>query len=96
MEDLKKLMGKKKKDEPDKSHIEAKMKVLQELRDMMAQLMGDGMMKNHEEMRKVAVMAKDKPGLLEGLQKAEDIVEEMPNGEESPAELEEENEEEAY
>lgn len=83
--DMKKLMGKKDKEEPNKEHIEAKMKVLQDLRDMMSHMMGDGMKKNHEELRRVAVMAQDKQGLEHGLDKAKEIVEGMPEGqEESP------------
>jgi hypothetical protein len=70
--------------------MRAKMEVLEELREMAMGMMGEGMEDYGpedmmgEEMQQVTVAADDKEGLLEGLDKAEDIMEEMPEGEGSP------------
>lgn len=87
---MKKLMMKKKGSmgqEPDAESLEAKIKVLEELRDMMAQLMGEKMRSGYDDMKKVSIMAPSEEGLEEGLDTAKSMVSEMP-------ELEEDEEEE--
>jgi hypothetical protein len=79
---LMKLMEKKKKDSPEMDPIakNAKMASLKSLRDEMM-----GMMKGDLEgskLNKVEVAADDKEGLAEGLDKAKDILGEMPESEE--------------
>lgn len=77
---LKKLMKKKgREEEPDSSSMEAKIKVLEELRDMMAQMMGDKMRNGYDEMKKVSVMAPDEKGLKAGLGQAQELVEDIPD-----------------
>lgn len=60
---------------PDKDKMMAKMKVIHELRQMAQDMMGE---KLDEGMKKVTVASDDKEGLKEGLEKAEEIVEEGP------------------
>lgn len=53
----------------------AKMSILKELRKMAMDDMGEGLKSG---LKKVTVAAPDEKGLKEGLEKAEDIVEDMP------------------
>lgn len=73
MKDLmSKLAGK--PDEQSDTHAQAKMQVLQELRDMAMGMMGDkmkGQMPGDDEMHGVEVMAPDKDGLKKGLDLAQ-------------------------
>lgn len=59
----------------DMAKMKAKMEVIEELRQMAADMMGEGL-KNG--MSKVTVAADDEEGLKEGLEMAEDVVEEGP------------------
>lgn len=83
MKDLKAMMG---KEDEGKAGMqkEAKLSVLKHLRKMASDMMGEdvkgGMMK------KVTVAAPDKESLKEGLEKAEEVVGSMPNGEEETEE----------
>lgn len=90
MKNMKELMqgmsedkSSKKKMDPEK--MKAKMEVIEELRKMAQDLMSEGMA---DGFKKVSVAAPDKEGLLEGLDKAEDLVEKGP--EEMLAESDEE------
>lgn len=78
MKDLKDYLGKKKKDDSDPLKKEAKLGVLKDLRGMASGMMKDGM--------KATVLAKDKKGLEEGLEKVKEIVED--SGEEEREEME--------
>jgi len=59
--------------------MSAKMEVIQELIDMASEQAGSGVDEMHKSMlddaQKVTVMADDKESLLEGLDKAEDVIE---------------------
>ncbi len=70
MKDLEKMLGKKKKREENPMEKEAKLGVLKDLRGMASGMMRDGM--------KATVMAKDKKGLEDGLDKAKDLVKHSP------------------
>lgn len=80
---MKKMMDKKSEGSSDMKK-DAKLSVLKELRKMASDMMGEdlkgGMMK------KVTVAAPSTEGLKEGLEKAEDLMGEMPNGEEESEE----------
>ena len=52
------------------------IELLQDLKEMMGEMMGQGMMP--ESIEKVTVAAPDREGLEEGLDKASDMMEEMP------------------
>lgn len=70
--DLKDVLGKKKKEkEGDDIKKEAKLGVLKDLKGMASEMMRDGM--------KATVMAKDKKGLEAGLEKAKDVVQDIPD-----------------
>lgn len=72
--DLKEILGKKKKEkEGDDVKKEAKLGVLKDLRGLASSMMKDGL--------KATVMAKDKKGLEEGLEKAKDVIKEIPSEE---------------
>ncbi len=58
----------------------AKMDVLSDLKGQASDMMGEKL----GGIKKVSVAAPDKEGLKEGLEKAEELLEEMPNGEEKP------------
>src|SRR6478736_8328892 len=77
MDELSKLMAKK-KDAPEMSpeEIQAKLEVVKELMAMAQEAMGDGVKRGLDDMHasKVSVMAPDKEGLEEGLEKASDLV----------------------
>jgi hypothetical protein len=81
-----------KKDMP--MHKKAKLDVLKDLRKMAMEMLHDQSSEGMEEgempskMQKVMVAAKDKEGLKQGLEKAEDVLESMP-GEESEEDEEE-------
>ncbi len=77
--------------EDKKMSKQAKMDVLKELMQMAMGEMKDKTGKMMGEMKKVSVMAKDKAGLEEGLDKAKDVVEDMPMGEEDDDMMEEED-----
>jgi hypothetical protein len=79
---LENLMRKKaeKGDVLSKSHAKAKSGILQELMDDMMGMEGDKV----KGLKKVTVASNSPMGLKKGLEKAEDIVGEMPEGEEMP------------
>jgi len=79
---LEKLMRKKaeKGDVLSKSHAKAKSGILKDLMDDMMGMEGEKV----KGLKKVTVASNSPMGLKKGLEKAEDIVEEMPNGEEMP------------
>jgi hypothetical protein len=61
--------------EPDDSHAEAKMQVLQELRNMAMDMMGEKVKgKMPREMHGVEVMAPDQEGLAKGLDLAKKVL----------------------
>ncbi len=75
-----------------KMDVEAKKDVLKELLEMAMEEMRGANKRGLDEamsMKKVSVMAPDKEGLKQGLEKAEEVIE----GEESPVDEEEEMEE---
>lgn len=79
MKDLKELLGAKKKIDPIEK--EAKLNAVKGMRKMAGDMMADDM----KSMKKVTVAAPDQEGLEMGLEKAKDVVEEMPEMEdESP------------
>lgn len=74
MKDLEKLLMKKAdKQELSKPAIQAKMDVLKELFELSQKLLGEKVKGGMDEMKKVTVMAPDKEGLKEGLDKAKEI-----------------------
>lgn len=78
---MKKMMGKDQgyDDQYEKDKMGAKMEVLEELRKMAMGMMGEGMDKyGSDEMQKITVASPDKEGLMEGLDKAEDMMDSMP------------------
>ena len=80
MKDLMKMMAKKKdKGEMSKEDKQAKMDVLKELLEMAMEKSG---MDVSEGMKQLTIAAPDKEGLMEGMEKAEEMMDEMPNGEE--------------
>lgn len=90
MEMLGKLMSAKKDgDELDPMYKKAKMGVLKDLHKHMGSMIGDDMSMPMD-MKKVTVAADDEEGLEQGLEKAKDLVEEMPMAEESEEMSEEE------
>ena len=80
MKDLMKMIMKNKggAEEMSPEKIQAKMDVIQELLDMAGESQGKGLA---GKLQKVSVMAPDKESLLEGMDKAQDIVEEAPESE---------------
>lgn len=74
---MKKLM-KSEASEMPKSEKMGKMAALKELIQEMSALMGSDLENPMEEMQKVTVAAPDKESLMKGLDKAEDVLEEMP------------------
>ena len=79
MKDLKELLGAKKKIDPIEK--EAKLSAVKGMRKMAGDMMADDM----KSMKKVTVAAPDQEGLEMGLEKAQDVVEGMPEMEdESP------------
>lgn len=72
----------------DEMKKKAKMKVVGDLRNMAMDMMGSDLGKHMEGAKKVTVASKDTEGLKAGLEKAEDLVEGMPEegGEETPSE----------
>lgn len=75
MDMLKKAMEKKKKEPMDENYKNAKMSALKDLHGEMGKMIGGGM-------KQVSVAAPDKEGLLKGLDKAEEVLDEMPEHEE--------------
>lgn len=76
MKDLEKMLMKKQDSgEMSPEAKQAKMEVLQELMDMCKQAMGHNVKSGMDEMKKVSVMAPDKESLVEGLEKAEEVIE---------------------
>lgn len=71
-------MEKKEKQSMDKL---AKMDMLKALRKMAMDMINEGGQDEEEMLQKVTVAAKDKEGLKKGLEKAEDVLEGMPEGE---------------
>jgi hypothetical protein len=76
MKDLKELLGSKKKIDPIEK--EAKLAAVKGMRKMAGDMMADDM----KSMKKVTVAAPDTESLKLGLEKAEDVVEDMPEMEE--------------
>lgn len=88
MDNLKDILGKKKKEkEGDDVKKEAKLGVLKDLRGMASGMMKDGM--------KATVMAKDKKGLEEGLSKAKSVVDSLPSKDDEDDDVIEKLEEES-
>lgn len=85
MSDIKEMLGKKPKMQDEDKKM-AKLKALKSLREEMGASEKDGLSKAMS-MKKVSVMAPDKEKLEEGLDKAKELVEEMPE-EMSPAHAE--------
>lgn len=82
MKELKELLGAKKKINPIEK--EAKLSAIKGMRKMAGDMMADDM----KSMKKVTVAAPDEKGLEAGLEKAQDLVGEMPDmesEEETPA-----------
>jgi len=82
MKKIMEMMGKSTGHESSTRHSEmsemeqkAKMEVLKELFEMAMQASGEGVSKG---MQELTVAAPDKEGILKGLEKAEDIMEDMP------------------
>lgn len=71
--DLKSLMEQKKGKEIPEDYKNAKMSMLQALRDEMSKMMGEDM-KNGAAMKQVSVAAPDKDSLAAGLDQAKDLV----------------------
>lgn len=80
------LMDKKEEMPMDEKSMEAKKETLMELIEMMSKLAGEEV---SEGMQKVTVAAPDKESLMEGLDKAEEVVEEAPEMEDMMPEDEE-------
>lgn len=91
MKDLEKmLMGKKPDDSKmSKEAIQAKMEMLQELMDSCQDEMGKRTKSGMDEMQKITVAAPDKKSLAAGLEKAQEITEELPMEESDEHEKEE-------
>jgi hypothetical protein len=95
IDDLKKLlMNKKDKQSLSDQEKQAKMEVLKELVQMAQEMLGGKVKSGMDEMNKVSVLADDKDGLKEGLEKAQEIVEEQPELKSSEAAPEKEEAEE--
>lgn len=99
MKDLEKIlmkkMSNKEPSEMSPEMLQAKEEVLQELIQAMQELRGKRVGSDLGAMQKVSVMSPDKEGLKEGLEKAEDVLEMMPEeGEMEEMEMPEEDEEE--
>src|SRR4051812_32853515 len=74
---FKKLMLKKKSDEPmDEDYKNAKMTMLEALKGHMGKMMGDDL--KNGAVKKVSVIADDKEGLASGLDKAKELVKKSP------------------
>lgn len=95
MKDLEKmLMGKKDGSEKMSTQaVQAKMDVLKELMEMCKEQMLKSNKSGMEEMQKVTVAAPSKEDLVEGLEKAQEITEEMPEIESEHEKLESPKEE---
>lgn len=83
MEEFKKLLMEKAKsgESMDDKEVAAKMGLLDSMDNMMDEIMVDNL-------KKITIAAPDKEGLKEGLEKAEETLEEMPDEEVSPEKLE--------
>lgn len=86
MDELKKMMAKKKSSEGEMSEMEqqAKLDVIMELLQMAEGAMGSKVKGGLDEMQKISVMAPDKEGLAEGL----DLAKEVTDGDEDEEALE--------
>ena len=75
MDELKRMMAKKKSPEGKMSEdqVKAKMDVIQELLEMAQSAMGSNVKGGMDEMKKVSVMAPDDEGLAEGLELAKEV-----------------------
>jgi hypothetical protein len=91
---MKKLFEKKKDSDMTPEYKGAKMSMLKELKDQMQKLMANGL--QDSKLKKVEIMSTDKEGLEAGLDKAKDVVEDLPELGAAPAEegAEEEEDEE--
>lgn len=94
MKDLEKMLMVKKPDDSkmSKQAIQAKMEMLEELMESCQHEMGKRTKSGMDEMQKITVAAPDKKSLAAGLEKAQEITEELPMEEmsedESPSEEE--------
>jgi hypothetical protein len=84
MDKLQKMLDKKHKKSEDPMKKEAKLNVLKDLRGAAVDSMRDNLAHG---LKKVSVMSDDKEGLKEGLDKAKELLEEVPD--KSPADMEE-------
>ena len=87
MDDMKKMLGKKPRVQDEDKKM-AKLKALKELKDNMSSMAQDGLGKALS-MKKVTVAAPDSDKLKEGLDKAKELVGEMPDDESPMVEPEE-------
>lgn len=79
MDELKKMMAKKKNDGAmSEQEQKAKMDVIMELLEMAQGEMGSRVKSGMDDMKKVTVAAPDAESLEEGLETAQDVVSEMP------------------
>jgi hypothetical protein len=88
MKDLKELLGAKKKIDPIEK--DAKLSAIKNMRKMAGDMMADDM----QNMKKVTVAAPDEASLKKGLEKAKEVVGEMPEMESSDEEMAESPQEE--
>lgn len=86
-------MFEKKKREPD-AKFDAKMEVLEKLRNMAKEMMGSELTAP-KEMKQVSVAAPDKESLEEGLSMASELMDQAPDDEELKDEMEAEEEDPA-
>lgn len=92
MKDMKQMLGKKKEIDPAKK--ESKLGVLKDLKSTMSSMMGEGL---KGKMMEAKVAAKNPEDLKAGLEKAKNIVSEMPEEEsENPEMSMDQAEDEAY
>lgn len=103
MKDLMKLLEKKGMKPESEDKKMAKREVIEDLIAAMSEMIGDDMeapmseMPMMDKMQKVTVAAPDEEGLEEGLDKAREIVDMMPESDEmSDYDMEEEDEEDEY
>lgn len=81
MEELMKMLAKKKDDKMSPDEVQAKMDVIKELLGMADEHMGSKVKSGLDDMQKVSVMAPDSESLEAGLDKAQDLVGAMPEDE---------------
>lgn len=83
---MKELMGKKgSMSQNNDMALEAKRDVIRQMRDIAMEEMGDGL---RDGLKKVSVMAPDKEHLSEGLDKAKELISQMPGDNQQMPEME--------